>query len=331
MTDPRVISMIRNAMKPYQKIGKPGETVVIVADTNTDPIVWETFASAARATGLEACVALMVPALRDYSDPPLAVQQMAEAADIIHFTTQMGLVHSQWGLKVTKLRKKRIISEGITPEMFTEGAVLADEDVVRGWANKVQRVWEEGRALRLTSPYGTDLKVSIEGSFSFSPTGATSAAGGAELFKAPFVQFPGGECATVPAEASGDGVVMVDQAIHFPPGRLGRPIELRLDKGRIVDIRGGWEADEFRRWLESFGDDNGGTLCEIAIGCNPEARFMGNMRQDRFPLGGMHLGFGMNTDVGGRVESSIHYDVILSQPSLTVDDRPIIQAGRMMI
>jgi len=274
---------------------------------------------------------LMVPASRDYADPPPAVQRMAEAADIIHFTTQMGLVHSQWGLKLTKLRKKRIISEGITPQMFTEGAVLADEADVRSWANKVQKVWEEGRLVHLTSPYGMDLKVSIEGSFSFSPTGATSAGAGAELFKAPFVQFPGGECATVPAEGSGDGVVVVDQAIHFPPGRLVRPIELRLEGGRIVDIRGGWEADEFRRWLESFADDNGGTLCEIAIGCNPEARFMGNMRQDRFPLGGMHLGFGMNTDVGGNVESGIHYDVILSKPSLEVDGRPIIGDGQMMI
>lgn len=329
--DPRTIAMIQNAMTPYQKIGEPGEMVVIVADTNTDPVVWETFAAAARATGLKVCIALMVPGPRDYADPPLPVQRMAEAADIIHFTTQMGLVHSQWGLKLTKLRKKRIISEGITPQMFTEGAVLAEEAVVRSWADKVQGVWEAGRQVHVLSPYGTDLNVSIEGSFSFSPTGATSSGAGVELFKAPFVQFPGGECATVPAEGSGDGVVVVDQAIHFPPGRLVRPIELQLERGRIVEIRGGWEADEFRRWLESFADDNGGTLCEIAIGCNPEARFMGNMRQDRFPLGGMHLGFGMNTDVGGTVESSIHYDVILSKPSLTVDSRPIIQDGRMLI
>lgn len=318
-------------MKPYQKIGEPGDTVVIVADTETDPVIWETFAAAARAVGLEACIALMTPTARDYADPPMAVQRMAEAADIIHFTTQMGLVHSQWGLRVTKMRKKRIISEGITPEMFTQGAVLADEGVVRAWADKVQRVWEDGNQIHITSPYGTDLRVSIEGSGSFSPTGATTKGGGAELFKAPFVQFPGGECATVPAENSGEGVVVVDQTIHFPPGRLVRPVELYLESGRIVDIRGGWEADEFRRWLESFADDEGGTLCEIAVGCNPEAKFMGNMRQDRFPLGGMHLGFGMNTDVGGVVESSIHYDVILSKPSLVVDDVSIIEEGKMQI
>jgi len=329
--DPRMIAMIKNAMRPYQKIAAQGETAVIISDTDTDPVIWQAFAAGARAVGVEASIALIVPMARDYADPPMPVQKMGEASEIIHFATQKGLVHSQWGLKVTKLRKKRIISEGITAEMFTEGAVLADEQIVKGWAEKVRKVWDEGKSVHITSPYGTDLRVSIEGHFSFSPTGATSEAADAELFKAPFVQFPGGECATTPAEDSGEGVLVVDQAIHYPPGRLVRPVELELRQGRIVDIRGGWEADEFRRWLESFADEEGGTICEIAIGCNPQARFMGNMRQDRFPLGSMHIGFGMNTDVGGKVESSIHYDVILSKPSLEVDHKQIIRDGAMMI
>jgi 2,5-dihydroxypyridine 5,6-dioxygenase len=329
--DTRTISMIRSAMTPYQEIGEPGEKLVIITDTETESVIWQTMATAARAFGLEPSVAMMVPTTREYMDPPDPVQKMAEAADIVHFATRKGLVHSQWGLHLTKLRKKRIISEGITPAMFTEGAVLADKQVVRAWADKVQQVWDHGEKLHLTSPYGSDLHVEIETGHSFSPTGATSDTSGAELFKAPFVQFPGGECATVPKYGTGDGLIVVDQALHYPPGRLVRPVELELVGGRIEQIRGGWEADEFRRWLESFADDEGGTICEIAIGCNPEAKFMGNMRQDRFPLGGMHIGFGMNTDVGGEVDSSIHYDVILSKPTLTVDGQSIIEEGRMMI
>jgi aminopeptidase len=329
--DTKTISMITSAMRPYQQIGKPGEKVVVLTDTETDPVIWQTCAVAARAAGLEVTIAMMVPAQREYSDPPEPVQKMAEAADIVHFTTRKGLVHSQWGLHLTKLRKKRIISEGITPQMFTEGAVLADEDEVREWAKKVQAVWDKGNEVHLTSRYGSDLKVGIAGQYSFSPTGATSTEQDAELFKAPFVQFPGGECATTPEDGTGEGILVVDQALHYPPGRLIQPVELELKKGRIVDIRGGWEADAFKRWLDSFGDDEGGTICEIAVGCNPEAQFIGNMRQDRFPLGGMHIGFGMNTDVGGTVESSIHYDVILSKPTLHVDGELIIDEGEMKI
>ena len=309
--DPRLIGMMATAVRPYQKIAVPGETVVIIADTETDPVIWETFAAAAQAVGVHPIVALMVATQRDYADPPLAVQRMAEAADIMHYTTRHGLVHSQWGLEVTKLRKKRIISEGITVEMFTEGAVLADEAVVKGWASKAQKVWDQGRWAHITSSCGTDFRVGIEANHSFSPTGTTS--GPAELFKSPFVQFPGGECASIPTPGTGDGVIVVDQSIHYPTGRLTQPVELHMKAGKIVEIRGGWEADAFRRWLESFADENGGVISELAMGCNPEAKFMGNLRQDRFPLGSMHVGFGMNTDVGGTIHSHIHYDAILEQ------------------
>src|SRR5690606_4823724 len=104
-----------------------------------------------------------------------------------------------------------------------------------------------------------------------------------------------------------------------------------LEKGKIVDIRGGWEADAFRRWLYTYGDGNASVICELAVGTNPEARFMGNMRQDRFPLGSMHVGFGMNTDVGGTIDSNIHYDGIMSKPTLVVDGQTIIENGEMRI
>jgi leucyl aminopeptidase (aminopeptidase T) len=329
--DPRVISMIATAAKPYQKIGEPGELLTIITDTDTDPVIWQTFAAAARTVGLQPFVALMVPGRRDYADPPLPVQKMAEASDIIHYTTRMGLVHSQWGLSLSKLRKKRIVSEGITPEMFVEGAALADDAVVNAWNKRIQRLWDEGREVHITSGLGTDLRISIEGHLSFSSAGAKYTSAEAELFKAPFVQFPGGETACTPNENTGDGVLVVDQAIHHPPGRLGRPIELQLKAGRIVEVRGGWEADEFKRWLDSYADPEGGTICELAVGTNPEARFMGNMRQDRFPLGSMHFGFGMNTDVGGTIDSNIHYDAILSQPTLVVDGECIIRDGQMQV
>lgn len=329
--DNRAISMIATAVKPYKKIGAPGDILTIVTDTDTDPVIWQTFALAARTLGIEPFIALMAPSQRDYADPPLPVQKMAEASDIIHYTTRMGLVHSQWGMSLSKMRKKRIVSEGITAEMFVEGAALADDQIVNAWNRTIQTIWDEGKDVHITSPHGTDLRISVEGHLSFSSAGAKFTTADAELFKAPFVQFPGGETACTPNENTGDGVIVVDQAIHHPPGRLVRPIELYLQAGRIVDIRGGWEADEFRRWLDSYADPEGGTICELAVGTNPMARFMGNMRQDRFPLGSMHFGFGMNTDVGGTIDSNIHYDAIISQPTLVVDGQTIVHEGQMRV
>ncbi|MCC6805300.1 MAG: aminopeptidase [Anaerolineae bacterium] len=329
--DPRIIAMITAATRPYKKIGVAGETVAIITDTDTDPIIWQTLATAAQSLGIHPVIALMVPSARDYADPPLAVQKMAEAAAIIHYTTRNGLVHSQWGLSLSRLGKKRIVSEGITPEMFTEGAVRASDEEVNAWNKRIQKIWDEGSDVHISTPYGTDLHISIEGHLSFSSAGQQFTSANAELFKAPFVQFPGGETACTPNENTGDGVLVIDQTIHHPPGRLTNPVHLHMEKGRIVKITGGWEADEFRRWLDTYGDDNARVICELAVGTNPYAVFMGNMRQDRFPLGSMHVGFGMNTDVGGTIDSNIHYDGIMSKPTLVVDGETIIKDGVMQI
>lgn len=322
--DPRIIAMMSTATKPYKKVGKPGDKAVIVTDTATDPVIWQTFAAAAQTVGVQPFIAMMVPTQRDYEDPPEPVRKMAEAAEIVHYTTRQGLVHSKWGRSMTRAGKKRIISEGITVEMFTEGGALTDEDEIQYWAEKIRPIWDEGKSVHLTTPKGTDLEISIEGHYSFKTAGA-------ELFKAPGAQFPGGESPCTPAENSGDGVIVVDKAIHYPRGRLIRPIELHLEKGRIVDICGDYEADEFRWWIDSYGDEEGRTICELSVGCNPTAKFMGSMRQDRFVLGSFHVGFGMNADVGGKIVSNIHYDAILSKPTLVVDNKTIVKDGQILI
>jgi leucyl aminopeptidase (aminopeptidase T) len=322
--DPRAIAMMETAVKPYRAIGKAGEKVVIIADTITDPAIWETFAMAAQTMGIEPMIALMVPTRRDYENPPEPVQKMAEAADIIHFTTRQGLIHSKFGRELSRSGKKRIISEGVEVEMFTEGAALADEEEVKEWIEKIQTIWDNGKSVKLTSEAGTDLDVSIEGHYSFVTAGA-------QLFKAPSAQFPGGESACTPAENSGDGIIVVDKAIHYPHGRLMHPIELSLRGGKIVEIRGGYEADEFRWWTDSYADEEGKTICELSVGCNPMAKFMGSMRQDRFVLGSFHVGFGMNADVGGNIVSNIHYDAVIGKPTLVVDGKKIIEKGSLLI
>ncbi len=279
---------------------------------------------AAQTVGVEPMIALMVPTKRDYENPPEPVQKMAHAADIIHFTTRQGLIHSAFGRELSRAGKKRIISEGVEVQMFTEGAALAEDDEIVAGINKMRPFWDNGKRVKLTTAAGTNLDISIEGHFSFESAGT-------QLFKAPSAQFPGGESACTPAENSGDGILVVDKAIHYPHGKLMHSIEIHLQKGKIVDIRGGAEADDFRWWVDSYADEEGKTICELSVGINPKAKFMGSMRQDRFVLGSFHVGFGMNADVGGKIVSNIHYDAIMGKPTLVIDGKTIIKDGGMLI
>lgn len=320
----REIAMIKTAIKPYKKVADPGDKVLLIADTSTDQTVWQVFAMAAQVVGATPIIALMLPDRRDYEDPPEAIQRAADACDVLHYLTRKGLVHSRWGRRMCQAGKRRIHSEGITADQLLEGAALCDEPEYRAWINKIIPFWDEGKIVHFTTPAGTDFTVSVEGHRSLFTSGA-------ELLKVRRAQFPGGECPCTPKEGTGDGVIVVDQSIHHPAGTLRHPITLRLEKGEIVDISGDWEAAEYKKWVEEYGDEHGKTLAELSVGCNPMAKFTGSPRQDRFVLGSCHVGFGMNADVGGTIDSNIHYDAILSKPTITVDGTTVVKDGVIVV
>jgi leucyl aminopeptidase (aminopeptidase T) len=134
----------------------------------------------------------------------------------------------------------------------------------------------------------------------------------------------------LPNEKSGDGVLYADLTMHHI-GSIKDPIKFIIKKGRIVSIDGGIEAEEFQRWLTDYGDDNSWILGEIAFGTNPWARSSGTMREDRKIWGTMHLGFGQNLDVGGNIDSVIHWDFALRKPTCIVDGKMIAKDGKILL
>jgi len=57
----------------------------------------------------------------------------------------------------------------------------------------------------------------------------------------------------------------------------------------------------------------------------------GVQREDKNILGAMHFGLGTNVDVGGSIESSIHMDGVILEPTLYVDGEERIRNGRFLV
>lgn len=324
--DLRTIQMVKMAAKPYQVVGQEGDKVLLIADHFTDPEVIEAFALAASNLDMEPIVLTMPRQQRDYEDPPLLVERAAENADVIHYLTTLGLVHSQFGGRMSEKGKKRIISEGITGRMLTEGAALADPQSIRDVTERLAPYWDAGNHVHVTTPHGTDFSVGIGGRTCYS-----SYAKNVPLGSALRAQFPGGECPVPPLEYSGQGTVVIDISIHHPRGLLRKPIRMEMKDGYFTDISGGHQADKFAEWLDTYGDNESRRFCELSIGTNPSAIFMGSPRQDRFVLGSVHVGFGKNNDVGGVIDSILHYDGIMSQPTVEVDGTLIVRDGDIVV
>jgi leucyl aminopeptidase (aminopeptidase T) len=232
---------------------------------------------------------------------------------------------------------------GMSLEFLQSGAIADDMRQVAVRKHFVARdvFGEDARECRVTSRYGTDLTYSVENRVFVPPLPGNdfdpykiinfdkdeNRKGGNLLY----YLFPTGEMNVAPVEGSANGKLVIDLTMHHL-GRLGSPIELTLENGRITAIEGGADARILRDYLETYGDENA-YMCpaEASVGVNARAVVRGIQREDKNIYGSMHFGLGTNIDVGGSVRSRIHMDGVSLEPTLYVDGRLAIDNGRFLV
>jgi leucyl aminopeptidase (aminopeptidase T) len=319
----KTIQMIRYAKIPYELNAKQADNILIIADTNTDPLVWQAFASAAYNLKAEPTVALITPRQAHYYNPPEPVVEAMKKADINHFLTSTGMVHSPAAHDAGKLDRKNIASEQLTADMLTKGAATADYDEVERISNKMKDVWTKGSKVRVTSELGTDITAYKEGRPGYIAAGKVLKQEGIEMYAC---AFPDGEAGHAPIEGTTEGVFVVDVTAHYV-GALREPMRWTIKKGRVIEIQGGVEARRFLDYIKTYGDENAFNVGEIAVGANPKAIVTGVIREDKKIYGTVHVGLGMNTDVGGKNDSKLHLDGVIRRPTVYVDDKIIVENG----
>jgi leucyl aminopeptidase (aminopeptidase T) len=104
---------------------------------------------------------------------------------------------------------------------------------------------------------------------------------------------------------------------------------LTIEGGRLTAATG-QVGDALLALLEPFGD-LGRNVAELGIGTNEAATLTGNVLEDEKVLGSVHVAFGASAGIGGSVSVPIHIDVVVANASLTVDGRPVLEAGRYVL
>lgn len=149
---------------------------------------------------------------------------------------------------------------------------------------------------------------------------------------------PSGETYIAPIEGSAHGSVVINGSI---PDRLLAPNEeilLRFKAGRLVAIEP--EDCPAAQWLiathiepaRARNDPNWHNLAEIGIGMNTAVSALtGNMLFDEKSAGTAHIALGSNTFMGGQVESCIHCDMVILNPAILIDGKPIIANNQIAI
>ncbi len=133
-----------------------------------------------------------------------------------------------------------------------------------------------------------------------------------------------------PQEGTSNGIFIIDKSIAGL-GEVDKPVKITVKDGFATKIEGGTSATQFLKMLESVNDKNAFNIAELGIGTNDKAKIIGNVLEDEKVLGTIHIALGNNTAFGGSIKVPIHIDGVISKPTIFVDNKKIMENGKLLI
>ena len=304
---------------------RPGENVVVTADTISDWRAVQETVKAIYAAG--AIPTLIIHPTTDVptSDPPPPVGAALQAADAwIEMNDSYLLYSNAW---------KKAMEAGV--RFFTLGGDVdglvrmvgrVNYAVLDNLANKLIELSDRAAEMRITSAFGTDLRVAVdpagseghvlkggeEGGISFAGTGST--------------QVPPGQSSFGHVLDSVEGTLVFDGALS-PPAEIGvlrEPVALQISKGKITKISGGQEARIFEKWLANWDHPGMYEIAHCTYGFNPGVkRCKGEIGHDERVFGCLEFGIG-----AAWADAPGHTDGIVLEPSVWADEVQLEEEGK---
>ncbi|HET7678483.1 MAG TPA: aminopeptidase [Candidatus Limnocylindrales bacterium] len=299
---------------------RAGEHLVVVVDRRTDVEIPRALADAARAAGGEAMVVTIEPRARSGAEPPEAAARAMAAADVVVCAASTSLYHTAAKAAAQRAGARGVFNAPWRADAWRRGAMTADFFAIRRRAESLAALLRATRAVRLTSPAGTDLRARIEGREPMAWRTAIC------LEPGEVSALPGGEVSLPPLEGTSQGIVVWER-VASDLGRLDSPLRITVRGGRAVAVEGGPQAEQLRRVLAEVRDSD--NIGEIGIGLNPAARIADDITEAKKALGTVHVALGDSAnEYGGLVESEVHLDGLVIAPTLWLDERAVIVDGR---
>jgi len=302
---------------------QPGEQVLVVTDEARMSIA-EAVAEAARERGGDAVIAVMSPRSADAQEPPPTIAEAMKHADVIFTPVSISITHTNAMKQATARGARGAMLTAYTEGLLMSQALQVDFHALASTCIQVaQRLTDTDEAL-LTTPAGTHLSMSLKGR---KGNALTCVVG-----KGEFSPIPNIEANIVPIEGTAKGIIVVDASIpYLGIGIIRKPITLSVDRGQILRIEDGGQAQVLQEAWRVQRDPNVYNVAELGIGLNPKARMTGVMLADEGVYGTVHIGSGTSINLGGTVKAASHYDLIMWKPTLILDGQPLLKGGKLVL
>jgi leucyl aminopeptidase (aminopeptidase T) len=225
-------------------------------------------------------------------------------------------------------------SPSLTRDTF-ERCVVVDYEEMRANAAKLKRYLDPGKEVHVTSPAGTDVRISIEGRKAHADDGDFRLPGSGG-------NVPCGEVYVSPVVGSTRGTIIYDGTLDLIPKCVQprHPVRVDFRDGFISDVTGGPDAEALLDVIRSgelrarecglaAEERNARNIGELGIGLNYQAKMVNNMLEDEKVGKTCHFAIGFNYDNDG--PAMIHQDCLVRNPSIWVDGIPILENGDIVI
>lgn len=298
---------------------KAGESVLVVTDEPLRRIgyaLWQ----AAKDLGHDVLLVEMLPRSTNGEEPPARVAELMANADVVLCPTSRSLTHTEARRAATAAGARVGTLPGVTEEIMVR-CMNADYDRIADRTRRLCALLEKTAVIRVQAPAGTNVLLPVAGRTALASSGLFRERG-------QWGNLPTGEAYLAPLEGRSSGVVVVDGSMAGI-GVTTQPIRIVVENGYATEITGGREADELIALLEPHGHD-ARNVAEFGIGTNDRAKLSGVILEDEKVMGTIHIAFGDNKSMGGRVGVASHLDGLVTQPTVWFDERKIMDAGRLL-
>ncbi len=211
-------------------------------------------------------------------------------------------------------------------DMFWK-AINVDYDKLYQRGKVLAKAFKNADMVHLTSKKGTDLTFSVKKRKTLIDDGVISP----EDLRNKDVgnNLPCGEVFMAPVETSANGRAVFDLA--FRKGHRIEDIDITFKDGRMVKSKAKKNERLFKDVVKnSHGDKD--RIGEFGIGINPRVnKAIGYVITDEKIIGTIHIAIGENRGMGGKNESTLHWDMVMMKPDIEVDGEKIMSGGKFQI
>ncbi len=303
---------------------KPGESVVIYADTSKSKDLVDAFYASAVQLGAEALLAVCTP--RKPHEEPLGIAKnlMKDVGMVVD------LASNPW---LYSRATNEILEAGtrLLQVNSSENTILRRPplDEITKASDSGAVLLSGGREIRIASNAGTDLMASCVGRRANSQDGVVRKRGEWDSACTAIVGI-------APLEDDVEGIVVLSEGdtVSMRPHKfvVENTIKLTVRKGRLVETSGGREARYIKDWLRSFDDPNSYVFAHTGFGTDPRAQVVANESAEwESVAGGVNIAFGSNIfrGLGGKNYAKSHMDIVLFETTMSIGDREIVLDGKL--